>query len=97
MRTTILTIAVALAVAATSTAARNCKYGVTYCGSTLQRIGNYDTEIQSISRSRGLSGAGDSILFRCSTILGNVEYAGYCGGGKCMDGGQGNSDYCQQD
>ncbi|KAF7368585.1 hypothetical protein MVEN_00182200 [Mycena venus] len=95
MRTTILTTAIALAVAATGTAARNCKYGVKYCGSTLRQIGNYDRDMEIALSNHGVRGGEDNTLFECTTIIGNIQMVQYCGIGRCVDGGQGNSDYCQ--
>jgi hypothetical protein len=42
----------------------------------------------------GLRGGEDNTLFECSSI---IPYVHYCGIGKCVDGGQGNGDYCQDD
>ncbi|KAJ7441135.1 hypothetical protein FB451DRAFT_1299112 [Mycena latifolia] len=62
MRTTILTTAIALAVAATSAAARNCKIGSLYCGRTLRTIGAH-------SRTFPLQ-----YLANCMSLTGNYDH-----------------------
>ncbi|KAJ7195058.1 hypothetical protein GGX14DRAFT_575828 [Mycena pura] len=98
MRTTILSTAVVLAVAATSAAARNCKTGLLYCGSALRHIGNYDGNIKKAIKwiliPHGETD-GNDVLFECSDIFGNIVYDRQCGKGNCVDGGQGKSDYCR--
>ncbi|KAJ6580425.1 hypothetical protein DFH09DRAFT_1076686 [Mycena vulgaris] len=92
MRTTILTTAITLAVAATGAAARNCKVGTLYCGRSLLQIGKYEDAIKIALRNAGIFGDGDDYLFECNSIFGTVQYVGSCR--ICVDGGLGHNDHC---
>jgi hypothetical protein len=68
-------------------------------GDYVASLHDYDHAIEVAHSNHGLRGGEfeDNTLFECTTIIGNIQYFNYCGNGKCVDGGQGNSDYCQDD
>ncbi|KAJ7709167.1 hypothetical protein B0H16DRAFT_1631854 [Mycena metata] len=93
MRATILTTAITLAVAATSAGAYNCKEGLTYCASTLKRLGDYTKNIEAALIDAEIVGVKYEVLFRCVEATGALAVAGVCSL-YCKDGGPGHSDYC---
>ncbi|KAM0689870.1 hypothetical protein Q7P36_010742 [Cladosporium allicinum] len=97
-----LAASLTLAMLAEVAVARNCDGGLNYCGKTLNKIGDYEAEIQSACGQVHIScrdGYGDNyVLFECkSSVFGNhIAVENNCGeyGLKCIDGGAGKSDTC---
>ncbi|KAH6995007.1 hypothetical protein EDB80DRAFT_155551 [Ilyonectria destructans] len=90
-----LSIAI-LAVIVPLAMADNCRTGVIYCGSTLQRRGNYYQQIHDALEESGQvadeAHVNDSLFYCSGGSNGDIVYQTYCDG--CQDGGDGNNDYC---
>ncbi|KIM41485.1 hypothetical protein M413DRAFT_27825 [Hebeloma cylindrosporum] len=78
--------------------ARNCTPGLSYCGSSLLTIGNYQGQIDQVLSDYAIKEVdnGKSVLFYC--IGGNtgvLQFVKDCGVGNCLSGGSAKSDGCK--
>ncbi|KAJ4322671.1 hypothetical protein N0V84_004696 [Fusarium piperis] len=78
--------------------ARNCKSGISYCGSTLLNIGDYSNQINKALKSAGqptndFTRAQNSLFYCEGGKHGDIRYTKLCPGG-CKDHGNGKSDTC---
>ncbi|KAJ6586075.1 hypothetical protein B0H19DRAFT_925702 [Mycena capillaripes] len=90
-------ILMAIASLASLTLADNCTPGLTYCGSSLIKKGNYQAQIDQALFSAGVVevDSGHSALFFCEGGSGGViSYRKSCAVGKCVDAGKGKDDHC---
>ncbi|KAI8721607.1 hypothetical protein NCS52_00302600 [Fusarium sp. LHS14.1] len=77
--------------------ARNCKAGISYCGSTLLNIGDYTNQInqalKAAKQPSDFTRAQNSLFYCEGGKHGNIRYTKLCTGG-CKDHGNGKSDTC---
>ncbi|KAJ7182436.1 hypothetical protein C8R43DRAFT_1054372 [Mycena crocata] len=88
----------AIVFAATLALANNCTPGLTYCGSSLIKKGNYQAQIDQALADAGVRevDSGHSSLFHCEGgPNGVISYVASCDVGKCVDAGKGQDDHCQ--
>ncbi|KAN0087361.1 hypothetical protein V8E54_001049 [Elaphomyces granulatus] len=76
--------------------ADNCRQGLTYCGSSLLKKGNYDLDIRLSLQAAGKPTDGHHIndsLFVCLTGD-DLSWTATCRPQDCLDNGAGRDDSC---
>ncbi|KAJ3003612.1 hypothetical protein HKX48_001671 [Thoreauomyces humboldtii] len=99
MKLSLTVLATALVAAlAPAVSARNCKAGLDYCWQTLLDIGHYGDQTLAAAKAAGYDAHGPGqppVLFHCDGgVSGDIHFVRECPG-RCSDGGDGTSDYCQ--